>query len=445
MSVAIRDATLITVDPEDTVLYSAALAVEGDRIAAIGPIDAVLSRFSDAEIVNGRGKLVMPGFANVHTHFTLITAKGIYEDLSPPNKPPFTGGLAPLPTPRRLRIPDFGLCCASGPGTRPGAASATRAASRLTPGLAERGWRRIERLHARWHGAADGRITVGIAAWAPDMCSPALLRELRALQDELACIDTVHLNQIWGEVAAVRSVRGRLPTEYLDKVGFLDDRLIVSHCRCMMPEEERLLGRSGAAVAFNSAIAARRGLSPRIADLEAFGCTIALGSDNMSEDMGRGDPHRAVHGAGAAQRRPAAGARAGAALGHRERLPRHGDRRRRLARAGQEGRPDRDRSRARAPGPKAARRVDLRPSVAGARRRGGHGGRALAHAGRRGGDDRRGAHRGGWAGDRRAGVVAALRSPPGPDGASGAAGSGLSPRRAGHRARRRVETRERAR
>jgi 5-methylthioadenosine/S-adenosylhomocysteine deaminase len=53
----------------------------------------------------------------------------------------------------------------------------------------------------------------------------------------------------------------------------------------MIPDEERLLGASGTAVAFNSAIAARWALSPRIADLEAYGYTIALGTDNMAEDM----------------------------------------------------------------------------------------------------------------------------------------------------------------
>ena len=322
MAVVIRDSVLVTVDPDDTVLYDAAIAIEAGRIAALGPTEVVLPRFPDAEIVDGRGKLVMPGFANVHTHFTLIIAKGIYEDLSPPNRPPFTGGLAPLPTPdltadERLTICRLAALEALRSGTTAvledgtdieGYAAAIadtglrllfcerawdkargsigdQGGFEIDPGLAERGMRRIEQLHARWHGAADGRITVGIAAWAPDMCSPALLRELRALQDRLGCIATVHLNQIWGEVAAVKAVRGRLPTEYLDDLGFLNGRLIAAHCRCMTPEEERLLGRSGAAVAFNSAIAARRGLSPRIADLEAFGCTIALGSDNMSEDM----------------------------------------------------------------------------------------------------------------------------------------------------------------
>src|SRR4029453_15258103 len=53
----------------------------------------------------------------------------------------------------------------------------------------------------------------------------------------------------------------------------------------MEPSEEKLLGEAGVTVAFNAAIAARRGLSPRIADLEDYGCTIAMGSDNMAEDM----------------------------------------------------------------------------------------------------------------------------------------------------------------
>jgi 5-methylthioadenosine/S-adenosylhomocysteine deaminase len=45
------------------------------------------------------------------------------------------------------------------------------------------------------------------------MCSPPLLGRLRKLQDELGVLATVHLNQIWGEVAAVQEQRGVPPTE----------------------------------------------------------------------------------------------------------------------------------------------------------------------------------------------------------------------------------------
>jgi 5-methylthioadenosine/S-adenosylhomocysteine deaminase len=150
--------------------------------------------------------------------------------------------------------------------------------------LADQGLARIEALHTRWHGKGQGRIQIGLVAWAPDMCSPALLRDLRTLQERLDILATVHLNQLWGEVAAVQGQRDMLLTAYLAHCDFLSERLIAPHCRCMTPDEERLLGASGATVAGNAAIAARRGLSPRIADLEAYGCSLALGTDNMAEE-----------------------------------------------------------------------------------------------------------------------------------------------------------------
>jgi 5-methylthioadenosine/S-adenosylhomocysteine deaminase len=151
--------------------------------------------------------------------------------------------------------------------------------------LAERSLGRIGALHAAWDGKAAGRLRVGVSAWAPDMCSPGLLRRLSDLRSKLDCPATIHLNQIWGEVAAVQAHRGRLPTEYLADNGFLHDRLICAHCRCMAPVEEALLGRARTAVSFNPAIAARRGLSPRVAVLEDAGCRIGIGTDNMAEDM----------------------------------------------------------------------------------------------------------------------------------------------------------------
>jgi cytosine/adenosine deaminase-related metal-dependent hydrolase len=53
----------------------------------------------------------------------------------------------------------------------------------------------------------------------------------------------------------------------------------------MTEAEEQILGASGAAVAVNPAIAARRGLAARIDVLERAGCLITLGTDNMAEDM----------------------------------------------------------------------------------------------------------------------------------------------------------------
>jgi 5-methylthioadenosine/S-adenosylhomocysteine deaminase len=322
MATVIKDTILVTVDPQDAIHYDAAIAVENGRIAALGPTAEILACYPGADVVDGGGKAVLPGFANIHTHFSLIIAKGIYEDLSPPHKPPFSGGLAPIPVPElsrdemiamtrlaALEAIRSGTTAVLEDGTGIDAYAQGIADTGLRLLLCEKAWdkakggigdpggfeadaalgetciRRIEALHAKWHGAHDGRITVGVAAWAPDMCSPELLRKLRALQERLDTVATIHLNQLWGEVSAVEALRNRKPTEYLADVGFLSDRLICAHCRCMMREEERLLGEAGAGVAFNACIAARRGLSPRIHDLESFGATIGMGTDNMAEDM----------------------------------------------------------------------------------------------------------------------------------------------------------------
>jgi 5-methylthioadenosine/S-adenosylhomocysteine deaminase len=320
--VVLHGTTVVTGDDAGTILYDAAILIERGRITALGSAADVLARASGAEPVDASGCAVFPGFANTHTHLLRVLARGIYEDLSPPHQPPFTGGLAPLPLPRTTAEEDRVLA-------RLGALEAIRSGTTLVleegngldayagaladtglrlvlcertwdrarasigqPGpfevdtaLGEAGLARIRAFHARWHGAAEGRVQAGLAAWAPDMASPELLGRLRKMQDELGCLASIHLNQVWGEVAAVREQRGMPPTEYLARTGFLSERLVAAHCRCMSAEEERALGAAGVTVAINPAIAARRGLAANVDELERAGCRVTLGTDNMAEDM----------------------------------------------------------------------------------------------------------------------------------------------------------------
>ena len=320
--IIIHDTTVVTVDDDDTIAREAALVVEHGRIATVGPSAALLARYADAERVDARGRVVFPGFANTHTHLPRVLARGIYEDLSPPHMPPFTGGLSPLPLPRltpdeervmsllgALEAIRSGTTLLLEEGHRLDVYAGALVDTRLRLVLCERAWDRanasvgqpgrfeqdtrlgeaaldrIRGLHASWHGAADGRVAAGLAAWAPDMVSPELLARLRTLQGELDVLASVHLNQMWGEVAAVRAQHALLPTEYLAREGFLSERLVAAHCRCMSADEERALGAAGVAVAVNPAIAARRGLAAHIDELERAGCLITLGTDNMAEDM----------------------------------------------------------------------------------------------------------------------------------------------------------------
>ena len=318
----VHGVTNVTGDEAGTLVPDGALVVVDERIAGLGRAADVLPRYPAAERIEMRGRVVFPGLANTHTHLPRVLARGIYEDLSPPHAPPFTGGLAPLPLPAlsadeervmatlgALEAIRSGTTLVLEEGARLERYAGALADTGLRLHLCERAWDRarasigqpgpfehdavlaeegivqIRELHARWHGRDDGRISVGVAAWAPDLCSPELLARVRKLQDELHAVATIHLSQVWGEVAAIREQRGVTPIEYVARCGLLSPRLIAAHCRCMTAAEEAMLGASGAVVAVNPAIAARRGLAARIDELERAGCLITLGSDNMAEDM----------------------------------------------------------------------------------------------------------------------------------------------------------------
>lgn len=322
MTIVISNAVIATGDDKDSVHYGAAIAIEGDKVAAIGANEEIAAKYPAAETIDGSGKLVMPGFANIHTHLTMTMARGVFEDLSPSHKPPFTGGLSPIPLPdmtpdERRAMAELGALEAMRSGTtlmledsnnidhyagalaesglrflfgeraydRTGTSIGDPGPLTIDRALGQRHMQTIERNFRDWDGKADGRVHICISAWAPDMCSPELLKDLSALQRKLDTRITIHLNQIWGEVAAIKAHYNRLPSEYLADLDFLNDKVICAHARCMTPEEEKILGKARVNVSFNAAIAARRGLSPRIADLESYGCNVGMGSDNMAEDM----------------------------------------------------------------------------------------------------------------------------------------------------------------
>ena len=78
-------ATVVTGIAGRAVLRDGAVAVEKDRIVAVGPASDVLARYPSAEVVDCRGKAVFPGLVNPHAHLTATLHRGITEDLGFPS------------------------------------------------------------------------------------------------------------------------------------------------------------------------------------------------------------------------------------------------------------------------------------------------------------------------------------------------------------------------
>ncbi|MCH2288822.1 MAG: amidohydrolase family protein, partial [SAR324 cluster bacterium] len=78
MKLLIKNTTIVTVNDEDQVLEHADLAVSGKNIVGVGkaPLDFIPDR-----VIDGKGKLVMPGLINAHTHLSMTLMRNYADDL----------------------------------------------------------------------------------------------------------------------------------------------------------------------------------------------------------------------------------------------------------------------------------------------------------------------------------------------------------------------------
>jgi cytosine/adenosine deaminase-related metal-dependent hydrolase len=317
MSILIRDATVITVDPQQRILDPGAVLVEGARIVDVGPSDEVARRHPDADrVIDGRRKVVIPGFVSTHNHVGYTLFRGRAEDaglgcVAGQYFPMTTvvtrderravgaltyaemlrGGVTTVlemeedadvyaPFVERLGIRSFmgvmtldvdvdGL-----PADR----------YRYDPALREAQLRQAVEFAEAWHGKADGRIQ---AVMTPNMTissSPELLRASRAAAERLGLRLSIHLG--WGaaEVAATRRLHGVSPFEYARANGLLAPDVVVAHCYVVDDADVALLAATGAAVAHCPLMNAVRGHIAPAEDLIRRGVTVSLGIDNMFAD-----------------------------------------------------------------------------------------------------------------------------------------------------------------
>ena len=77
-TIHIRNLEIVTLNEDGTLLHDADLIVQGGRIALLGnaPVDLQAD-----EVIDGRGKVVMPGLINSHCHSPMTFERGWAEDL----------------------------------------------------------------------------------------------------------------------------------------------------------------------------------------------------------------------------------------------------------------------------------------------------------------------------------------------------------------------------
>ena len=321
-AIVFRNTTVVN---PDLTQNDVALAVVGDKIAAIGPTDQILKNYPNADVYDGRGKALFPGLINCHAHLTATLQRGFNEDFGFPNsaKLPIQpgsllqgeeatlmtviGALEAIRTGTTTFVENAGNIgryagALSKTGLRwvfaesirdsenvPGPLSPEGLAKSEPPRFSqkarEEGMQRINDLFTAWHGKNNGRISVFPAAALTETSSPELLRDVRAFADKHNLGYTIHLNQSVAEYEFMVKFHKLRPAAYLDRHGFLGPRLFAAHARYVDAGEIALLGKTRTIISHQANMAANRGVIPPIPALREAGCPIALGTDNNTNDV----------------------------------------------------------------------------------------------------------------------------------------------------------------
>lgn len=241
-------------------LQAHSIGVLDGAIAWVRPSSEVTAEErAGATVVDGRGRLAMPGLINCHTHSAMTMFRGSAEDV--PVHSWFNDHIWPMEvnlTPRdvalgaRLAIGEMLL---AGVTTfadhyfsmdeiaREVAASGARAV--LAPAyFSSEGAAGIDRsaaFAAEWHGAAGGRITAMMGPHATYTVDDADLERTARAARELGIRTHIHAAEGMFQTDSSLESRGVTPMQVLHDTGVLDAGAIIAHGAGITPDDVRWL------------------------------------------------------------------------------------------------------------------------------------------------------------------------------------------------------------
>ncbi len=278
MRILIDNGTLVTLDQQRRIIKNGAVAVDGDKITAVGKSQAVRASFQADKTINATGHIVMPGLINGHMHFVQNLARGVADDVDD-----LFGWLYDrvLPFEAALSEEDAfisalhacaemvrsGTTCFADPGgfredigARAIEESGLRGiiawrgvdtivdSSRPMPGAtiatAEENISRNTELFKKFHGTADGRIRVWFGVGDPRAGSVELLRGVKKKAAELGTGIEIHVAPTEQATEYLKRRKGMADIEYLDSVGFLGPEVLVVHAGWITDKGVELIARN---------------------------------------------------------------------------------------------------------------------------------------------------------------------------------------------------------
>jgi 5-methylthioadenosine/S-adenosylhomocysteine deaminase len=279
------------------------VAVKGDTIVAVGPRSELEARFLSAQTIDAKGKLVLPGFINGHTHVPMTLFRGLHDDVT------LNDWLYKyiFPAEKKNVNEEFVRW-----GTRLAAAEQIRggvttfadmyyfedAVAEETKAAGMRGvlgetfidfpapdnktetemLAYTEKFLKKWQG--DALIHAAVAPHSIYTCSQKTLQDAAALARKYHAPILIHTAEMKKEWDDSQKQNGMSPVQYLDKIGVLGPDVVSAHCIYVNAADQKTLAQRQVGCVHNpsSNMMLASGVSP-VAEMRAAGIAVGLGTD----------------------------------------------------------------------------------------------------------------------------------------------------------------------
>ncbi len=308
VDVIIRGGIIVTMDGARRVIENGGVAIKSGRIIAIGGTNEIDRTYAAREVVNASGKVVIPGLINGHTHVPMTLFRGLADDLD------LQEWLTKYIFPAEARnvTEDFVRV-----GTRLGLAEMIRSGTTtycdmyyFEDAIADETFKAgmrgvlgetvidfpvadnktnaeamayVEKFVSQWKG--NSLIVPAIAPHAPYTVSEEHLKAIRAFSDRTGAPIVTHISETKREVDNSLKAKGATPIDYLNRIGFLNNRVIAAHVVWPSEEELNLLKRLGVGVVHNpqSNMKLASGVAP-VPEMLKRDLQVGLGTDGAASN-----------------------------------------------------------------------------------------------------------------------------------------------------------------
>ncbi|MGL6114934.1 MAG: amidohydrolase [Cetobacterium sp.] len=306
MDLLFKNITIVTMDDEEFVIENGYLGIQGEKIVYLSKEKPNIQANRE---IDGKGKVIMPGLINCHTHIPMSILRGYADDYElqdwlfnhifkaeakMDDKCVELGALltvAEMVSTGTTSITDMYI---NGPvvaevikntGIRANICNGNFCFTEKYDHLEDKGYRQFMEIVEKYHNYSNGRIKIDVGIHGEYTSTPEFWTFWAKKAKEYNLNMHLHLSETELEHENCKKKYGKTPTEILIDHGVFDTQANLAHCVWLEEKDMKLIVEKNASVCHNPVSNLK--LASGIADtnkMMEMGVNVCLGTDGVASN-----------------------------------------------------------------------------------------------------------------------------------------------------------------